>query len=220
MQVKCGREEYEITSKDIIMDNGSCIQVLNRINMSFNTLMISRKTFNKLLKDGSIEFFKEEKGWVIGGLKYYKMKEGIQMNLEIQQIRTRAYEKLQKTPKIKREYEKYKRNFINNDGWSDGYELMTFEEYKNDDRDYQKEGVQIATRELLHKSKLEDFKTWLIKEGWTIQELKGYYEVLRAKKLKETLIVYKKLNMKEHYSVSDKDVNLVYKFINSYKKEV
>ena len=41
-------------SKDTILDNGSCIQVLNRINMSFNTLMIARKTFNKLLKDGNL----------------------------------------------------------------------------------------------------------------------------------------------------------------------
>lgn len=62
------------------------------------------------------------------------------MNFEIQEIRSRAYEKLQKTPKIKREYEKYKTKFINNDGWSDGYELMTFEEYRDkyekDDRDF------------------------------------------------------------------------------------
>ena len=77
MQVKCGREEYEITSKDTIMDNGSCIQVIGRINMRFNALMISRATFKMLLKEGHLEFFKEEKGWVIGGLKYYKMKEGV-----------------------------------------------------------------------------------------------------------------------------------------------
>lgn len=53
------------------------------------------------------------------------------MNFEIEEIRSRAYEKLKNTPKIKLEYEKYKNNFINNDGWADGYELMTFEEYRD-----------------------------------------------------------------------------------------
>lgn len=53
------------------------------------------------------------------------------MNFELQQIKSRSYEKLKKTPKIKREYEKYKRNFIKDDGWADGYELMTFEEYRD-----------------------------------------------------------------------------------------
>ena len=61
------------------------------------------------------------------------------MNFEIQEIRTRAYENLKNTPKIKLDYEKYKKHFVNNDGCADGYELMTFEEYKDkyekDDRD-------------------------------------------------------------------------------------
>lgn len=52
------------------------------------------------------------------------------MNLETLRLRQKAYEKIQKTPKIKIEYEKYKMDFINNNGWADGYELMTFEEYK------------------------------------------------------------------------------------------
>lgn len=52
----------------------------------------------------------------------------------------------------------------------------------------------MANRHTLHISKLEDFKDWLIKDGWEIEESQGFYEVLRARKpeRKNPLIVYKK----------------------------
>ena len=40
----------------------------------------------------------------------------------------------------------------------------------------------MADRYRLHKSKLEDFKNWLINDGWTIENPKGTWEVLRARK--------------------------------------
>ena len=41
----------------------------------------------------------------------------------------------------------------------------------------------MADRHRLHISKFEDFKAWLLKDGWDIEEPKGTWEVLRARKL-------------------------------------
>lgn len=77
----------------------------------------------------------------------------------------------------------------------------------------------MSKRSLLHKSKLQDFKDWLIKDGWTLKDTKGIYEVLRAIKpnKKRPLIIYDKLVSKEHYSIDDRDIGLVVRFINSDK---
>ena len=40
----------------------------------------------------------------------------------------------------------------------------------------------MANRNLLHISKVKDFEEWLKKDGWTIEETKCLYEVLRARK--------------------------------------
>ena len=57
----------------------------------------------------------------------------------------------------------------------------------------------MAERCLLHQSKLDLFK--------------GIYEVLRAKKDKETVIVFRKAQVKEHLTVQQKDHRLVRQFI-------
>ena len=38
----------------------------------------------------------------------------------------------------------------------------------------------MATRNILHRSKLDSFKSYLKSKGWIIQDTKGMYEVLRA----------------------------------------
>ena len=80
----------------------------------------------------------------------------------------------------------------------------------------------MANRNTLAVSKLEDFKIWLIFEGWKIAETKGYFEVLRAVKegRKNPLIVYKRLstdNGKElvHLSVLDRDIGVVNAYLRS-----
>ena len=80
----------------------------------------------------------------------------------------------------------------------------------------------MANRSTLAVSKLEDFKIWLIFEGWKIAETKGYFEVLRAVKegRKNPLIVYKRLstdNGKElvHLSVLDRDIGVVNAYLRS-----
>ena len=76
----------------------------------------------------------------------------------------------------------------------------------------------MANRHILHKSKLTAFRDWLISDGWEIQDTKGFYEVLRAKKGKRVLIVYERLDMKEHYSLADRDCPIVRQFLNKERK--
>lgn len=73
----------------------------------------------------------------------------------------------------------------------------------------------MATRNILHISKLQDFRDFLENEGYMILATsKNPFEVLRAKKDNDTVIVYKKKGSKEHLSTMDKDYHLVREFIN------
>lgn len=78
----------------------------------------------------------------------------------------------------------------------------------------------MADRRRLHISKLEDFKEWLIKDGWNIEEPKGTWEVLRARKSgrKNPLIVYTKKDAKEHLSVMDRDSGVIGAYLRDSKK--
>lgn len=78
----------------------------------------------------------------------------------------------------------------------------------------------MANRHTLHISKLEDFKEWLVKDGWEIEEPKGIWEVLRARKSgrQNHLIVYRKADAKEHLSIMDRDSGVVGAFLRDCKK--
>ena len=78
----------------------------------------------------------------------------------------------------------------------------------------------MANRHTLHSNKLDALRTWLIKTGWTIEETKGIWEVLRAKKAgrQNPLIVYQKTN-KEHLSVLDRDIDIIKDFLRDNKKK-
>lgn len=78
----------------------------------------------------------------------------------------------------------------------------------------------MADRHRLHISKLKDFKQWLIKDGWEIEEPKGTWEVLRARKScrKNPLIIYTKIDAKEHFSVMDRDSDVIGEFLRDSKK--
>lgn len=77
----------------------------------------------------------------------------------------------------------------------------------------------MAERCLLHKNKLELLKWWLSSKGYEIQPIKGVFEVLRAKKGKETVIIYRKSEIKEHLTVQQKDYRLIREFIRETKGE-
>lgn len=75
----------------------------------------------------------------------------------------------------------------------------------------------MATRYLLHRNKLDEFKNYLKSKGWVIQDTKGMYEALRAvnpEVQKRPLIIYDGKS-KEHFSVDDRDFSIVREFINS-----
>ena len=74
----------------------------------------------------------------------------------------------------------------------------------------------MATRYLLHRNKLDEFKNYLKSKGWVIQDTKGMYEALRAvnpEVQKRPLIIYDGKS-KEHFSVDDRDFSIVRDFIN------
>ena len=73
----------------------------------------------------------------------------------------------------------------------------------------------MANRCILHKTHLEDFKKWLIDNDWILVDTKGDYEVLRAKKdgRQHPLIIYEKIDAKQHYSVMDRDIPIIKAFL-------
>lgn len=79
----------------------------------------------------------------------------------------------------------------------------------------------MANRHTLAVTKLDDFKAWLISDGWQIQEPKGYYEILRATKegRKHPLLVYfRHSNNLVHYTVADRDCGVVGAYIRDKRK--
>ena len=78
----------------------------------------------------------------------------------------------------------------------------------------------MATRNILHVSKLQEFEDFLETKGYMIVATsKNPYEVLRAQKDGDTVIVYQKKDAKEHLSTMDKDYHLVREFIKSQRKQ-
>lgn len=76
----------------------------------------------------------------------------------------------------------------------------------------------MATRNILPVNKLSEFEDFLERKGYMILGTsKNPYEVLRAKKDSDTVIVYQKKEVNEHLSTMDKDYRLVREFIKSQK---
>lgn len=84
----------------------------------------------------------------------------------------------------------------------------------------------MANRCVLHKKHLEPLKKYLNDNGWTIEPVKGEYEVLRARlnstgrsQRRTPLIIYSKLEAKEHYSVLDRDMCVIRDFLRHYSED-
>lgn len=77
----------------------------------------------------------------------------------------------------------------------------------------------MATRNLLHLSHLEEFKTWLTSKGWEVHNPRGMYEAIRAKKDSKWIIVFRKMGAKEHLSVRDADWWIVRQFYRERRAE-
>ena len=83
----------------------------------------------------------------------------------------------------------------------------------------------MANRHTLAVAKLDDFKAWLVSDGWQIQEPKGFYEILRATKegRKHPLLVYYRHDTNRgtdlvHYTVADRDSGVVGAYIRDGRK--
>lgn len=77
----------------------------------------------------------------------------------------------------------------------------------------------MANRYTLHVSHLPKLQEWLQAKGFELLPLSNNpYEVLRARKDKRTIVVYKKLNAKEHLSIMDRDYPLIRAFLNEVKQ--
>lgn len=76
----------------------------------------------------------------------------------------------------------------------------------------------MAVRALLHKNHLNDLKIWLETQGYMILDAnENACEVLRAKKGRDTIIIYCRLSAKEHLSVMDKDYMLIRRFVRQLR---
>ena len=78
----------------------------------------------------------------------------------------------------------------------------------------------MANRNTLAVTRIEDFKSWLVADGWQIQVPHGYYEVLRATKegRKNPLIIYWRHDTNGgkkivHFTVADRDMGVVRAFL-------
>lgn len=82
----------------------------------------------------------------------------------------------------------------------------------------------MANRNTLAVSKIDDFKNWIVNNGWVLQETKGFYEELRATKQGKThpLIVYRRNGTDsgtdlKHLTVLDRDLYVVKEYLRSRK---
>lgn len=78
----------------------------------------------------------------------------------------------------------------------------------------------MAKRNVLHISKLENLKKWLVKDGWQLLPLSNnHYEVLRAGKAgrQNPLIIYS-AKSSEHLSFADRDMPIIGAFLRDQKK--
>lgn len=80
MKIKCGRKEFEVNEKDVLLFNGVCWQLLTkevRSGYGFATPTVSTKLCNKLLKENKIYMFRREREYITSdgkqmGLYYYR----------------------------------------------------------------------------------------------------------------------------------------------------
>lgn len=84
----------------------------------------------------------------------------------------------------------------------------------------------MANRHTLHVDRLGDFERWLSDNGWEIEEPKGDYEVLRARKpdRKRPLILWRRLSNNgggelTHLTYDDRDGAVIFAFLLDRKKD-
>lgn len=79
----------------------------------------------------------------------------------------------------------------------------------------------MANKHTLHRTHLPSFSKWLETNGWKVLEPKGYYEVLRAvhPHRRHPLLVYTQLRDPQHYTVRDRDMPVVWRFLKERREQ-
>ena len=76
----------------------------------------------------------------------------------------------------------------------------------------------MARRDLLHKSKLEDFKNWCFENRISIRPGKDTFQVLQVcHPVLGWGVIYDRIEAKEHYTVDKKTLNIVFSYITARK---
>lgn len=88
--------------------------------------------------------------------------------------------------------------------------------------------MSLSRRDLLHRTKLDEFRDFCFRRGWEMLPLKGDYEVIRMKKGTTTHVFYERANDharkaeiytgSTHITVPEKAINLVRDFIRISKE--
>lgn len=80
----------------------------------------------------------------------------------------------------------------------------------------------MVDRAILHLSNIDDFSDWLIGKGWQIEEIKDYYEVLRARhqKYEEPIILYRQSGFNHVVARSGRGIGeLIWQYIHERRRE-
>lgn len=72
----------------------------------------------------------------------------------------------------------------------------------------------MANRNTLHINHLPEFSAWLIKDGWKVEQPKGDYEVLRARKGKRFMPIYQKHDA-IHLSFANEFSGVIFAFLKT-----
>ncbi len=76
----------------------------------------------------------------------------------------------------------------------------------------------MANRNTLHVKKLDAFKHWLDENGFAYRAGKGEYQVLQVQTDRDGWqVIFRRNDMPEHYSVNDKLMYLVQRFLGDSK---
>lgn len=74
----------------------------------------------------------------------------------------------------------------------------------------------MADRHTFHFRHLKPFTQWLERNGWEMQRTTNY-EILKASKDRQWVIAYKKLDAKEHFTLTENSIYWFNKWLNERK---
>ena len=77
----------------------------------------------------------------------------------------------------------------------------------------------MANRHLLAASRVDEFKAWLTEKEWMVLAPTNYFEAVRARRGKRTIVIYKRLGDHQHLTVKDCDERIVRLFLKERRRK-